>query len=225
MIIGRSINIHFHLGMLQAALGWENMRYVEAFSGGQFGIKIDVISEGIAGAAALHFKRPVRYIPSLAESMLMTSKRHAFDMQVKLAADHQGNLTAYCNDFLVDNGAYHSIGHVVINRALLMLSGSYNIPNVAGARKAGLHQQPLGQRGAGRGAAAGQLRPGMRHGHAGGQARHGPVRIPAAELLEAGSEQIHRPGRAGVAFPELWKPCGRTTSAPSTKPRPTDRAR
>ena len=89
VIIGRSINIHFHLGMLQSALGWENMRYIEAYSGGQFGIKVDVISEGIAGAAAIHFKRPVRYIPSLAESMLMTSKRHAFDMRVKLAADHR----------------------------------------------------------------------------------------------------------------------------------------
>jgi aldehyde oxidoreductase len=85
VIIGRSINIHYHLGMLQTPWLGE-LRYIE-YSGGQFGIKIDVISEGIAGAAAIHFKRPVRYIPSLAESMLMTSKRHAFDMQVKLAAD------------------------------------------------------------------------------------------------------------------------------------------
>ena len=69
--------------MLQEALGWENMSYVEAYSGGQFGIKIDVISEGIVGAAAIHFKRPVRYIAGLAESMRMTSKRHAFDMKVK----------------------------------------------------------------------------------------------------------------------------------------------
>ena len=45
------------------------MRYEEAFSGGQFGIKIDVTSEGLPAAAALHFRRPVRYIPSLAESM------------------------------------------------------------------------------------------------------------------------------------------------------------
>ena len=151
VIIGRSINIHYHLGMLQTALGWENMRYIEAFSGGQFGIKIDVISEGIAGAAAIHFKRPVRYIPSLAESMLMTSKRHAFDMRVKLAADRQGNLTAYCNDFLVDNGAYHSIGHVVINRALLMLSGSYHIPNVQARGRQVYTNNPWGSaaRGAG----------------------------------------------------------------------------
>jgi aldehyde oxidoreductase len=151
VIIGRSINIHFHLGMLQTALGWENMRYIEAFSGGQFGIKIDVISEGIAGAAAIHFKRPVRYIPSLAESMLMTSKRHAFDMRIKLAADRQGNLTAFCNDFVVDNGAYYSIGHVVVLRALLMLSGSYNIPNIAARGRLVYTNNPWGSaaRGAG----------------------------------------------------------------------------
>ncbi len=151
VIVGRSINIHYHLGMLQSALGWENMRYIEAFSGGQFGIKIDVITEGIAGAAAIHFKRPVRYIPSLAESMLATSKRHSFDMRVKLAADAEGRLTAYCNDFLVDNGAYHSIGHVVIYRALLMLSGSYHIPNVAARGRLLYTNNPWGSaaRGAG----------------------------------------------------------------------------
>ncbi len=130
VIVGRSINIHLHLSMLQAALGWENMKYVEAYSGGQFGIKIDVISEGIAGAAALHFRRPIRYIPSLAESMLMSSKRHSFTLQVRMGADSDGRLTAYCNDFVVDKGAYYSIGHVVVHRALLMLSGSYHIPNI-----------------------------------------------------------------------------------------------
>ena len=61
MVIGRSINIHKHLEMLQEALGWENMRYEEAFSGGQFGIKLEITSEGIAGAAAIHFKQPTLY--------------------------------------------------------------------------------------------------------------------------------------------------------------------
>jgi aldehyde oxidoreductase len=63
VVIGRSINNHVHLAMLQGALGYENMRYEEAYTGGQFGIKIDITSEGLAGAAALHFRRPVRYIP------------------------------------------------------------------------------------------------------------------------------------------------------------------
>ncbi|MFH0728723.1 MAG: molybdopterin cofactor-binding domain-containing protein [Pseudomonadota bacterium] len=151
ILIGRSINIHYHLGMLQEALGWENMSYIEACSGGQFGIKIDVISEGIAGAAAIHFKRSVRYIPGLAESMLMTSKRHAFRMKVKMGADVEGRLTAYCNDMLIDKGAYYSIGHVVLHRAMLMLSGSYHIPNIAAMGKMVYTNNPWGSaaRGAG----------------------------------------------------------------------------
>jgi aldehyde oxidoreductase len=155
VIIGRSINIHYHLGMLQAALGWENMAYIEAFSGGQFGIKIDVVSEGIAGAAAIHFKRPVRYIPSLAESMLMSSKRHAFTLDVRLSADSEGRLTAYCNDYVVDKGAYYSIGHVVVYRGLLMLSGSYHIPNISARGRLVYTNNPWGS--AARGAGAPQV--------------------------------------------------------------------
>ena len=48
VVVGRSINIHHHLHMLQEALGWENMSYEEAFVGGQFGLKIDVVSEASA---------------------------------------------------------------------------------------------------------------------------------------------------------------------------------
>ena len=130
VVIGRSIMIHTHMAILQEALGWENMRYEEAYSGGQFGIKASITSEGIAAAAALHFKRAVRYIPSLHETMLLTPKRHPFSMKVKLGADKEGKLTAYANDFVVNNGAYQHIGIVVIIRALQMLSGSYNIPNI-----------------------------------------------------------------------------------------------
>ncbi len=130
VVVGRSINIHKHLQMLQEATGWENMRYEEAFTGGQFGIKLDITSEGIAAVAALHFGRPVRYIPSLAEAMQLTSKRHAFDMDVKLGADAEGRLTAYQNHFLGDSGAYFSNSDVIALRAIHMLSGSYQIPNI-----------------------------------------------------------------------------------------------
>lgn len=151
IVIGRSINIHYHMAMLQQALGWENIRYEEAFSGGQFGIKLEITSEGIAAAAALHFRRPVRYIPSLAESMQMTSKRHPFDMKVKLGADANNKLTALDMDMTVDNGAYNSIGNVVIYRALLMLSGSYHIPNVNCRSRLAYTNNPWGSaaRGAG----------------------------------------------------------------------------
>jgi aldehyde oxidoreductase len=151
VIIGRSINIHFHLGLLQEALGWENMRYEEAYTGGQFGIKAGIISEGIAGAAALHFKRPIRYIPSLAESFVMTSKRHPYSMNAKMGADAKGNITAYCNDFLVEKGAYFGNGANAPLRSLMMLSGSYNIPNIKARARMAYTNNPYGAaaRGAG----------------------------------------------------------------------------
>lgn len=151
VVVGRSINIHHHLGMLQVALGWEDMSYEEAFVGGQFGLKIDIVSEAICAAAAIHFRKAVRYIPSLHESMLLTPKRHPFRMDVKLAADADGKLTAYFNDILVDNGAYNSMGNVVVIRALQMLSGSYNIPTIEADSKLVYTNNPWGAaaRGAG----------------------------------------------------------------------------
>jgi len=151
VVVGRSINIHKHLGVLQDALGFDNIVYEEAVSGGQFGMKVEITSEGIAGAAALHFRRPVRYVPSLEESMQLTPKRHPYDMHVKIGADSNGRLTAYDIDFIVDNGAYHSNGDVIINRSLRMLSGSYNIPNVKAMAKLVYTNNPWGSsaRGAG----------------------------------------------------------------------------
>ncbi|WP_157068219.1 xanthine dehydrogenase family protein molybdopterin-binding subunit, partial [Desulfosarcina cetonica] len=151
VVMGRSINIHLHMAILQAALGFENIRYEETFSGGQFGIKLEIFTEAIAAAAALKFRRPVRYIPSLAESMLITSKRHPFDMQIRLGADANGRITALAMDMTVDNGAYNSIGNVVINRALHMLSSSYFIPNIKVASKLVYTNNPWGSaaRGAG----------------------------------------------------------------------------
>jgi aldehyde oxidoreductase len=131
VVVGRSINIHFHLNQLKEALGHDKMRYKEAFSGGQFGIKVWIITEAIAGAAALHFNRPVRYAPTLAESMLITTKRHAYpSIKVKFAADEQGHLTAFFCDFLMDKGAYTVNGPVILGRAIMMIQGSYNIPNM-----------------------------------------------------------------------------------------------
>ncbi len=130
VVIGRSINIHLAMDSLQTALGWEAIRYEEPFSGGQFGIKVEVITEPIAAAAALHFGQAVRYVPSMAESMLATSKRHPFDMDIRLAADEDGRLTALGMDITVDNGAYMSLGIVILRRALHMLTSSYYVPNI-----------------------------------------------------------------------------------------------
>jgi len=130
VVIGRSLRIHDHAKAITAALGWENIRYQEAFTGGQFGIKVDLSSEQVAAAAALHFKRPARYIPSTRESMQMTSKRHPFSIKVRLGADAQGRLTGYEVDATAEKGAFSSASTVIVHRALAMLSGGYSIPNV-----------------------------------------------------------------------------------------------
>lgn len=150
VVVGRSINIHLHMANLQEALGYENVRYEEAFSGGNFGQKLAMTSEAISGAAALHFRRPVRYIPSLTESMMMTSKRHSFAMKVKLACGADGRLTAFAMDFIIDKGAYQVIGMTIVKRVLWMLSGAYNIPNVDALARAVYTNNPPG--GAARGA-------------------------------------------------------------------------
>lgn len=130
VVIGRSLRIHDHAKLLKEALGWENLRYQEAFTGGQFGIKVDLTSEQIAGAAALHFKKAVRYIPGTAESLQMTSKRHPFDMKVRLGADAKGKLTGYEIYAAVEKGAFSAAAVVIVHRALAMLSGAYYIPDV-----------------------------------------------------------------------------------------------
>jgi aldehyde oxidoreductase len=130
VVIGRSIMIHAHAAIIKEAVGAEKIRYKEPFCGGQFGIKASISSEGIAAAAAMHFKRPIRYIPTLAESFLITSKRHPFSMKTKLAADANGKITAYSNEFIMNKGAYFLLGPVMPGRALHMLNGSYYIPNV-----------------------------------------------------------------------------------------------
>ena len=141
--------------ILQDALGWENMRYQQAFIGGQFGIKMDITAEGLAAAAAIHVRRPVRYVCSLTESMWITTKRHPFDMKVSLGADQQGKLTGYAIDFTVDNGAYVSAGQSIVNRALYMLSGSYHIPHVQALGRLVYTNNPWG--GAARGAGPPQV--------------------------------------------------------------------
>jgi len=150
VVVGRSINIHLHMADLQESLGYENVRYEEAFSGGNFGQKLAMNSEAISGAAALHFKRPVRYIPSLAESMIMSTKRHAFGMKAKLGCDADGKLTFFAIDLVIDKGAYHIIGMTIVKRVLWMLSGSYNIPSVDALARLVYTNNPAG--GAARGA-------------------------------------------------------------------------
>ena len=63
-------------------------------------------------------------------------------MNVRLGANAKGMLTAYCNDILIDKGAYRSAD--VYPRSLMTLSGSYNIPNVSARIRLAYTNNPWG---------------------------------------------------------------------------------
>jgi aldehyde oxidoreductase len=130
IVVGRSINIHPLASGIGEAVGWKKTRYFEAFSGGQFGQKSAIITEALAAAACVHFRRPIRYIPSLAESFFMSPKRHPYDMTIKMGADKDGRFTALYADMYINKGAYFLLGGLTIHRTLHMLSSAYQIPNV-----------------------------------------------------------------------------------------------
>ena len=60
----------------------------------------------------------------------MSTKRHPFDSKLKLAADANGHLSAYCIDFTANKGAYFISGPAPISRIVHMLSSAYDIPNI-----------------------------------------------------------------------------------------------
>ncbi|NLE09722.1 MAG: molybdopterin-dependent oxidoreductase [Dehalococcoidales bacterium] len=136
VVLGRSINIHAAKAQLSEALGYDKIRYEEPYVGGQFGIKATLSTEQVCAAAALYFKKPVRYVPNIDESMWLSSKRHPFDMDAKLAVDDKGIITAYDIDFYVNTGAYMTVAFIPVSRALNMLSSSYNMPNIEAVGKA-----------------------------------------------------------------------------------------
>jgi aldehyde oxidoreductase len=130
IVVGRSINIHPNAAVVAEATGWKKTRYREAFSGGQFGQKSAIITEALAGAACVHFKKPIRYVPSLAESFFLSPKRHPYDMIMKIGADKNGKFTGLWADMYINKGAYFLLGGLTIHRTLNMLSSAYKFPNV-----------------------------------------------------------------------------------------------
>ncbi|WP_179466713.1 molybdopterin-dependent oxidoreductase [Mycolicibacterium vinylchloridicum] len=80
--------------------------------GGGFGAKQEMLCEDIVALAVLRLGRPVRYEFSRSDQFTMAPCRHPFRVDVTVAADAAGRLTALGIDVLTDAGAYgnHSPG-------------------------------------------------------------------------------------------------------------------
>jgi CO/xanthine dehydrogenase Mo-binding subunit/aerobic-type carbon monoxide dehydrogenase small subunit (CoxS/CutS family) len=80
--------------------------------GGGFGAKQEMLVEDLVGLAVLRLGEPVRYEFSRTDQFTVAPCRHPFRVDVTVAADADGTLTALAVDALVDAGAYgnHSPG-------------------------------------------------------------------------------------------------------------------
>lgn len=107
----------------------DNIRILPTSTGGGFGSKLDISFQPFVALAAWILKKPVRVTYSRTESMQSTTKRHPSKMDVEIAVNAEGRLTAYSFEGIFNTGAYASWGPTVANRVPVHASGPYYMPN------------------------------------------------------------------------------------------------
>jgi CO/xanthine dehydrogenase Mo-binding subunit len=108
----------------------DNVRIIQAATGGGFGSKLDLNVQGFIGLALYHLRLPVRYVYTREEAFRATAKRHPLTIEVITGADAQGNLQAAKVTITCDTGAYGSYGIAVASRAAVHAVGPYEVDNV-----------------------------------------------------------------------------------------------
>lgn len=104
------------------------VRVVLVPNGGGFGGKEDLTVQGHASLFAWLLKKPVKLTLSREESIIMHPKRHPVWMDITLACDENGKLTAMKLRAVGDSGAYASVGTKVMERIAGHATGGYYVP-------------------------------------------------------------------------------------------------
>ena len=111
----------------------EQVRVIQAATGGAFGPKSDEMPVDVLGMAALvaiRTRKPATLAYTREESMIGHTKRHPFVISLKAGVKKNGKLTAWEAKLVADTGAYASLGPLVVIRACFHATGPYVIPNV-----------------------------------------------------------------------------------------------
>lgn len=111
-------------------LGHGSLRVTQAPTGGAFGGKVTHDLAAYLALATHKLQRPTKLVFSRGESLLTTDKRHPFSMRLRLGAAEDGKLLALTADMTLDGGAYASWSKAVAERALIHVSGPYEIPGI-----------------------------------------------------------------------------------------------
>ncbi len=102
----------------------------EGHVGGGFGIRGEMYPEDVlVCAAALKFKRPIKWIEDRREHLIAANHSRQQRHKIKAAIDKNGRILGIDNEFFHDNGAYmRTHAATVPDLAAAMLPGPYRVP-------------------------------------------------------------------------------------------------
>lgn len=113
----------------------DRVRVIYAPAGGAFGGREDLSVQHLLALAAYHLdrggiRRPVKIVWDRQESFRGHHKRHPYYMHFRGAASLEGKLLAVEATLIADIGAYSSSSSAVLNNAVSIATGPYEVPNV-----------------------------------------------------------------------------------------------
>jgi len=124
--------VHWNRDTIAQMLGRkkESVQLYEGHVGGGFGIRGEIYPEDIlVCAAALKFKRPIKWIEDRREHLIAANHSREQQHHVKVAIDSRGHILGIDDEFFHDNGAYmRTHAATVPDLAAAMLPGPYRVP-------------------------------------------------------------------------------------------------
>jgi len=94
-------------------------------TGGGFGGKEDLTTQPYSALAAVLTKRPCKYRMSRDESILCSTKKHPFDINITISADRNGFFGGIAVNAVSDAGPYASLSQIVLTRFATHILGPY----------------------------------------------------------------------------------------------------
>ncbi len=133
-ILSKSIGVHLHHAMICPGLGIppEKLRLIQNPTGGTFGYKFSPTMEALLGVAALVTKKPVSLVYDQFQNITYTGKRSPANINIRLACDKNGKLTAMETDWWLDHGPYSEFGDLVTLRQAQFTGAGYHLENIRG---------------------------------------------------------------------------------------------
>jgi CO/xanthine dehydrogenase Mo-binding subunit len=113
----------------------DQVRVIYAPAGGAFGGREDMSVQHLLALAVFSLdkrgiRRPVKVVWDRKESFRGHHKRHPYYMHFRAAASREGKLLAVEATLIADIGAYSSSSTAVLNNAVSIATGPYEVPNV-----------------------------------------------------------------------------------------------